>query len=166
MANRGLDKQGSGEEITFEAHGLSLTVTKSAGADGAVLVMVDTETEPDGSDGGPGLRVQVNDGSVFEGKPFKPVDERECGVCGRNDVITEEDDVPRCSRHEFTRRSYEVEVRVLITIDGDDEAAYKVVDETLQRHWNQDHAADSKPGTPWHFTMLEECVVDVSTDEE
>jgi hypothetical protein len=46
--------------------GVEVKVTRSDGADGAVVVFVDTEFEPDGSDGGPGLRVRVNDADVTE----------------------------------------------------------------------------------------------------
>jgi hypothetical protein len=47
---------------------VKVTVTRSAGTDGAVLVLVDTGFEPDGSDGSPGLRVLVNDQPVFAGR--------------------------------------------------------------------------------------------------
>lgn len=57
---------------TAEGDLLHITVTRSAGDDGALLVIIDTEFEPDGSDGGPGLRVMVNDGDVFEGVPLGP----------------------------------------------------------------------------------------------
>lgn len=45
--------------------GLRITVHRSGGSDNAIVVQVDTEFEPDASDGGPGLRVNVNDGVVF-----------------------------------------------------------------------------------------------------
>jgi hypothetical protein len=57
-------------EVTAEALGVAVNITTSAGSDGAVLVILDTDFEPDGSDGGPGLRVMVNDGPAFEGVPF------------------------------------------------------------------------------------------------
>lgn len=47
---------------------VTVTVTRSAGPDGAVVVFIDTGFEPHGEDGGPGLRVRVNDGKVFAGK--------------------------------------------------------------------------------------------------
>lgn len=65
-----------------------VTVTESAGADGAVVVFVDTHYEPDGSDDGPGLRIVLNDEDAFVGVEFVPygmfaivsLDERdECG---------------------------------------------------------------------------------------
>lgn len=48
-------------------------VGPSAGSDGAMVVIVDTEYEPDGSDGGTGLRVLVNDGDAFVGVPYEEV---------------------------------------------------------------------------------------------
>lgn len=45
----------------FHDKGVEITVTRSAGADRAVVVLIDTPNwEPDGSDGGPGLRVLIN----------------------------------------------------------------------------------------------------------
>ncbi|SRR6266704_603742 len=52
----------------------AVTVTRSAGADGAVVVFVDTDFEPDGSDDGPGLRVVVNDEPVYEGVAYQESD--------------------------------------------------------------------------------------------
>lgn len=43
---------------------LRITVTRSAGSDSAVLVMIDTTFEPNGDHGSPGLRVLVNDADV------------------------------------------------------------------------------------------------------
>lgn len=42
-----------------------VTVFTSAGADGAIVVQIDTVLEPDGSTGGRPVRVNVNDGTVF-----------------------------------------------------------------------------------------------------
>lgn len=53
-------------------HGVTVGVTTSDGADGAVLVMVDTTFEPNGSDGGPGLRILVNDAPAYEGVAYVP----------------------------------------------------------------------------------------------
>jgi hypothetical protein len=50
-----------------------VTVTRSAGRDGAVLVMIDTSFEPDGRDGGPRLRVRINDDPVWVGVASQPV---------------------------------------------------------------------------------------------
>jgi hypothetical protein len=46
--------------------GIRVTVTRSSGDDGAVLVMIDTTFEPNGNDGGPGLRILINDANVTE----------------------------------------------------------------------------------------------------
>ncbi|WP_116996320.1 hypothetical protein [Desertimonas flava] len=51
-----------------------VTITESDGPDHAVVVLVDTEFEPDGSDGTRGLRVYVNDGAVFVGVERQPPD--------------------------------------------------------------------------------------------
>lgn len=51
---------------------VEVVVVPSAGSDGAVVVMIDTPWEPDGSDGGPGLRVVVNDGHAW-GQPYEPI---------------------------------------------------------------------------------------------
>lgn len=64
-------------ETLAEALGVAVNITTSAGSDGAVLVIVDTEFEPDGSDGGPGLRVMVNDGDGFIGVPWLAPDKED-----------------------------------------------------------------------------------------
>lgn len=53
-----------------DAPSLTVTVTRSAGDDRAVLMLVDTNFEPDGSDKGPGLRILVNDDEAFVGKAY------------------------------------------------------------------------------------------------
>jgi hypothetical protein len=55
----------------IEAHGVKATITHSAGSDGAVVVFLETGFEPNASDGGPGLRVLVNDDPVYEGVPYR-----------------------------------------------------------------------------------------------
>jgi len=47
-----------------------IAVTRSAGDDRAVTVFIDTQFEPNGSDGGPGLRVLVNDDEAYVGKAY------------------------------------------------------------------------------------------------
>jgi DNA-binding MarR family transcriptional regulator len=79
---------------------VKITVTRSAGNDGAVVVMVDTSFEPDGSDGGPGLRVLVNDDPAFSGRPY--VDARQ----------------PRKARY----RTLEVNARQVEYLPDDDQA--------------------------------------------
>lgn len=51
--------------------GVTFQVVRSAGSDGAVVVFLDTATEPDGSDGGRGLRVFLNDEPIYVGVPFR-----------------------------------------------------------------------------------------------
>jgi hypothetical protein len=48
----------------FETDEVSITITRSGGPDGAVLVMIDTSFEPDASDGSYGLRVLLNDNDI------------------------------------------------------------------------------------------------------
>lgn len=50
--------------------GVSVTVTRSAGDDRAVVVIIDTDFEPDGSNG-PGLRILVNNDEGFVGVPYQ-----------------------------------------------------------------------------------------------
>jgi hypothetical protein len=52
--------------------GVHVVIEKSIGSDDAIVVQIDTEFEPDGSDGGPGLRVLINDGDAYIGVPFRP----------------------------------------------------------------------------------------------
>lgn len=54
---------------------ITITVTRSAGADGAIVIFIDTTFEPNASDGSPGLRVCVGEGVVFDGKPREYVPE-------------------------------------------------------------------------------------------
>jgi hypothetical protein len=56
---------------------LTTTVTRSAGDDGAIVVFLDTTFEPDGGDGGPGLRVRINDDLAYEGVPHRTGDDSE-----------------------------------------------------------------------------------------
>jgi hypothetical protein len=50
-------------------------VTTSDGDDGAILVLIDTDYEPDASDGGPGLRVLINDDPAYVGVPHHRKDD-------------------------------------------------------------------------------------------
>lgn len=63
--------------LILDGEGIDIVVTRSAGADGAVLVMISTAFEPDASDGGPGLRVLLNDEPIFAGKDYEPSDDDE-----------------------------------------------------------------------------------------
>jgi hypothetical protein len=49
---------------------VEITVTRSAGDDRAVTVLIDTDFEPDASDGGPGLRILLNDDETYTGKAY------------------------------------------------------------------------------------------------
>jgi len=53
-----------------ERSAVIITVTRSAGNDRAVTVFIDTAFEPNGADGGPGLRVLVNDDEAYVGKAY------------------------------------------------------------------------------------------------
>lgn len=53
-----------------ERSAVTITVTRSAGDDRAIVIFVDTDFEPSGSDGGPGLRILVNDDEAFVGKAY------------------------------------------------------------------------------------------------
>lgn len=59
----------------MEYEGVTITVAPSGGVDGALVVFIDTGFEPDGSDGGPGLRVLINDDDTYVGVPFGPREE-------------------------------------------------------------------------------------------
>ena len=71
---RGLRKPSRKESASavFVDYGVSVTVEKSSGSDDAIVIQIDTEFEPDGSDGGPGLRVFVNDGDAYIGVAYRP----------------------------------------------------------------------------------------------
>lgn len=64
-------------EAVAEFKGVRATITESAGSDGARLVLIDTDFEPGASDGGPGLRVLVNDHPTYEGVHWAPADEED-----------------------------------------------------------------------------------------
>jgi len=57
-----------------EAHGVTAIVTRSAGADGAPVVFVDTSDELEGgwSSPGPRIRINLNDHPVYEGAAWEP----------------------------------------------------------------------------------------------
>jgi hypothetical protein len=60
----------------FHDKAIEITATRSTGADGAFVVFIDTPNwEPDGSDGGPGLRVVLNDGEIYDVVPWEPFDD-------------------------------------------------------------------------------------------
>ncbi len=45
---------------------VTVSVYRAPSADGAIVVQIDTDFEPNGRDGGPGLRVLVNDADAAE----------------------------------------------------------------------------------------------------
>lgn len=58
------------QDVDVELDGVKVTIAPSAGLDNAMVVFIDTDFEPDGSDGR-GLRVMVNDDDTYIGVPFK-----------------------------------------------------------------------------------------------
>lgn len=59
-------------EVTLaDGRNVTVTITASAGSDNAAVVLVDTNFEPDNSDGHGGLRVMVNDGDAFIGVAYE-----------------------------------------------------------------------------------------------
>lgn len=73
-------------------HSVTITVTRSGGKDGAVLIFVDTDFEPDGSDGSPGLRILLNDYDAWVGKAVEHCEPIREAVVKRFTVDTE--DIP------------------------------------------------------------------------
>lgn len=61
------------KELNAQEFGISITVTRSGGLDGAVVVFVDTDADTL-SDGprGPMMRILLNDEPVFVGKEYEP----------------------------------------------------------------------------------------------
>jgi hypothetical protein len=112
---------------------VKVTVTRSAGTDGAVLVMVDTGFEPDGSDDSPGLRVLVNDQPVFAGREYLTAEEpREA------DRRTLEVDVAEV---QYQRPSRDLFGTILATHGGDKAAAAVEVGRDLMRGDPAQHKA-------------------------
>lgn len=60
---------------TLTSEGVTVTITRSAGRDGAPVVFVDNDGDviPDGPRG-PELRIRLNDELVYEGKPYEPTE--------------------------------------------------------------------------------------------
>lgn len=67
-----MDEPDEDEIREIHAQGLHITITHSEGSDGALLVMIDTTSEPDGSDGGRGIRVLLNDEPIYNVVPYRP----------------------------------------------------------------------------------------------
>lgn len=63
---------------TITAHGVTVTITRSAGSDGAPVVFVDTNgAVPENQDEQPAIRVYVNDDTVYVGAEFTSADEED-----------------------------------------------------------------------------------------
>lgn len=62
-------------EARVDLDGCEVIITRSAGTDNAFVVFIDTDFEPGASDGGPGLRVRVNDHPVYVGVAYEPREE-------------------------------------------------------------------------------------------
>lgn len=52
-------------------YGVEVTVTRSAGEDGAPVIFVDTGDELE-RERGPAIRIRLNDELVYEGVPYEP----------------------------------------------------------------------------------------------
>lgn len=60
---------------TLRPFGVDVLIHTSGGSDDAVVVQIDTQFEPDGSDDGPGLRILLNDSDAWVGVPYGPIEE-------------------------------------------------------------------------------------------
>jgi len=60
---------------------------------------------------------------------------------------------------------YVADVQVEVELEGDEEMAYKVIDETLQRAWDTDQGRKWITDR-WHFEMLEGCVTAIEETTE
>lgn len=61
-------------EARAELDGLEVIITRSAGSDGALCVIIDSTglaPEDEHTDGRPAIRVDVNDGPVYVGREFR-----------------------------------------------------------------------------------------------
>jgi hypothetical protein len=58
------------DHTILQSHGLTIIVAPSDGDDSAVVVLIDTPFEPDGSDG-QGLRVLLNNSSIYTGVSYQ-----------------------------------------------------------------------------------------------
>ncbi len=59
-------------EVTIKFDGLTVTITRSAGTDGALVVFVDGPAAPADSnaDDSPAIRVLLNDDPIYVGRPY------------------------------------------------------------------------------------------------
>jgi len=61
----------------LEKLGVKIEIYQRPDPDNAIVVCIDTDFEPNGSDGGPGLRVLINDDDTYSGVPYQPAAEYE-----------------------------------------------------------------------------------------
>lgn len=54
--------------MSIDGFGVAVTICRSAGGDGAVVVFIESSFEPDKS---PGMRVLVNDGAPYTGVAYR-----------------------------------------------------------------------------------------------
>lgn len=67
-------------DVAIQAEGYEITITRSAGPDGAVVIFIDGPDEDhrdrDGrEDGSPGCRVRLNDDPIYVGTAYQPREE-------------------------------------------------------------------------------------------
>lgn len=70
------------DETEIEAHGVTVTITTSAGTDGAPVVFIDTDEDLEGNIGSPGpkIRVHLNDADLYIGVPHVMAEEDPCST--------------------------------------------------------------------------------------
>lgn len=62
------------DSVTVDHADVTVTITESAGQDGAPVVFVDTHEDLD-AERGPAIRILLNDEPVYVGKDYEPEDE-------------------------------------------------------------------------------------------
>ena len=58
---------------------------------------------------------------------------------------------------------YQADVTIELDLDGDDEAAFRAIDEIMQRAWDTDRGR-RWVDQAWHFSMTPGCVSNVTED--
>lgn len=94
--------------MTADEQEITVIVTRSSGTDGAVLVMIDTNFEPNASDGGPGLRVLVNDCTVLNASGVDKLANGQAATDGVDFVVTEDGEPRQAPDHSLTVRLSEI----------------------------------------------------------
>lgn len=67
--------------VTLTCGETTIAIGQSGGDDKATVIYIDTQYEPDGSDGGTGLRIFLNDNDTFIGVPYQDKEEAVCQYC-------------------------------------------------------------------------------------